>query len=58
MTVTNTQSGTNVSEVADGIYRVNTPVEIPLMSNQACEVISFRCATRDTSTLRSAPEND
>ena len=29
MTVTNTQSGTNVSEVADGIYRVNTPVEIP-----------------------------
>jgi len=28
MTVTNRQSGTNVHEVADGIYRVNTPVEI------------------------------
>lgn len=29
MTVTNLQSGTNVHEVADGIYRINTPVEIP-----------------------------
>jgi flavorubredoxin len=29
MTVTDTQSGTNVHEVADGIYRINTPVEIP-----------------------------
>jgi len=29
MGVTNTQSGTNVHEVADGIYRINTPVEIP-----------------------------
>ena len=28
MTVTNRQSGTNVHEVADGIYRVNTPVKI------------------------------
>ena len=28
MTVTNTQSGTNVHEVADGIYRINTPVMI------------------------------
>ena len=28
MTVTNTQSGTNVHEVADGIYRINTPVVI------------------------------
>ena len=26
MAVTNTQSGTNVHEVADGIYRINTPV--------------------------------
>ena len=26
MTVTNKQSGTNVHEVADGIYRINTPV--------------------------------
>lgn len=26
MTVTNTQSGTNVHEIADGIYRINTPV--------------------------------
>jgi len=29
MSVTNTESGTNVHEVADGIYRINTPVEIP-----------------------------
>jgi flavorubredoxin len=29
MTVTNAQSGTNVHEVADGIHRINTPVEIP-----------------------------
>lgn len=28
MTVTNKQSGTNVNEVADGIYRINTPVVI------------------------------
>jgi flavorubredoxin len=28
MTVTNMQSGTNVHEVADGIYRINTPVKI------------------------------
>jgi flavorubredoxin len=28
MTVTNRQSGTNVREIADGIYRVNTPVVI------------------------------
>jgi flavorubredoxin len=27
MTMTNHQSGTNVHEVADGIYRINTPVE-------------------------------
>lgn len=26
MTVTNRQSGTNVHEVADGIYRIKTPV--------------------------------
>lgn len=29
MIVTNRQSGTNVHEVADGIYRINTPVKIP-----------------------------
>ena len=29
MTVTNGESGTNVHEVADGIYRINTPVKIP-----------------------------
>jgi flavorubredoxin len=29
MTVTNTQSGTNVHEVADGIFRINTPVVLP-----------------------------
>ena len=28
MAVTNTQSGTNVHEVAEGIYRINTPVAI------------------------------
>ena len=28
--ITNTQSGTNIAEIADGIYRINTPVaEIP-----------------------------
>lgn len=29
MTVTNAQSGTNVHEIADAIYRINTPVTIP-----------------------------
>lgn len=29
MKITNRQSGTNVHEVADGIYRINTPVSIP-----------------------------
>ena len=29
MTVTNAQSGTNVHEIADGLYRINTPVTIP-----------------------------
>ena len=28
MSITNQQSGTNVHEIADGIYRINTPVEI------------------------------
>ena len=27
--ITNTQSGTNVHEIADGIYRINTPIAIP-----------------------------
>ncbi len=27
--ITNSQSGTNVHEIADGIYRINTPVAIP-----------------------------
>jgi len=27
--ITNTQSGTNIHEVADGIFRINTPVSIP-----------------------------
>jgi flavorubredoxin len=27
--ITNSQSGTNVHEVADGIYRINTPVPLP-----------------------------
>ncbi|MCC7413918.1 MAG: MBL fold metallo-hydrolase [Gammaproteobacteria bacterium] len=29
MTVTNNDSGTNVHEIADGIYRINTPIVIP-----------------------------
>ena len=29
MAITNKQSGTNVHEIADGIYRINTPVQIP-----------------------------
>ncbi len=29
MGITNSQSGTNVHEIAEGIYRINTPVEIP-----------------------------
>jgi flavorubredoxin len=29
MTITNAQSGTNVHEIADGIYRINTPVDLP-----------------------------
>lgn len=28
MTITNRQSGTNVHEISDGIYRINTPVQI------------------------------
>jgi len=28
MTITNTQSGTNVHEIAEGIYRINTPLSI------------------------------
>src|SRR4051794_35670107 len=27
--ISNSQSGTNVHEVADGIYRINTPVTLP-----------------------------
>lgn len=27
--ITNAQTGTNIQEIADGIYRVNTPLEIP-----------------------------
>ncbi len=27
--ITNSQSGTNIHEIADGIYRINTPIEIP-----------------------------
>src|SRR6056297_3435779 len=29
MTTTNAESGTNVEEIAEGIYRINTPVTIP-----------------------------
>jgi flavorubredoxin len=29
MSVTNAESGTNINEIEDGIYRINTPVEIP-----------------------------
>src|SRR5262250_3177286 len=27
--ITNTQHGTNIHEIADGIYRINTPVSLP-----------------------------
>jgi flavorubredoxin len=27
MTITNTQTGTNISEIAEGIYRINTPLD-------------------------------
>jgi flavorubredoxin len=30
MTITNQQSGTNIQEVASGIYRINTPVVMPV----------------------------
>ena len=29
MSITNPESGTNVNEIADGIYRISTPVQIP-----------------------------
>lgn len=29
MAITNAEAGTNVHEIADGIYRINTPVQIP-----------------------------
>jgi flavorubredoxin len=29
MVITNSQSGTNVEEIADGVYRLNTPVALP-----------------------------
>ena len=29
MVITNSQSGTNVEEIADGVYRINTPVALP-----------------------------
>jgi len=29
MTITNSRSGTNVEEIADGVFRINTPFEIP-----------------------------
>jgi flavorubredoxin len=29
MSITNTESGTNVHEIANGIYRINTPVALP-----------------------------
>lgn len=29
MSITNPQSGTNIHEIAEGIYRINTPVQIP-----------------------------
>jgi hypothetical protein len=32
--ITNPQSGTNIHEIADGIYRINTPVAIPGVPDQ------------------------
>ena len=34
MVITNAQSGTNIHEVAEGIYRINTPVSIPGVPGQ------------------------
>jgi hypothetical protein len=49
MTVTNAQSGTNVNEVADGIYRINTPVAIDgtdgFSFNQYLIVVTSRCSS-------------
>src|SRR5437868_425210 len=28
MTITNAQTGTNISEIADNIYRINTPLDV------------------------------
>jgi hypothetical protein len=28
MSITNKESGTNIHEIADGIYRINTPVPV------------------------------
>ena len=28
--ITNQQSGTNINEIAEGIYRINTPVALPV----------------------------
>ena len=33
--ITNTQSGTNIHEVADGIYRINTPLGFPAPGSSA-----------------------
>jgi flavorubredoxin len=32
--ITNTQSGTNIQEVADGIFRINTPIALPGSAGQ------------------------
>ena len=51
MAVTNSTSGTNVHEVADGIYRVNTPVQFEggggFSFNQYLIVDIDRTGTRD-----------
>jgi flavorubredoxin len=28
--ITNQQSGTNINEIAEGVYRINTPVKLPV----------------------------
>jgi hypothetical protein len=34
--ITNAQTGTSVREIADGIYRINTPVDLP-----DCQAFNF-----------------
>ena len=59
--ITNTQSGTNVQEVASGIFRINTPIPIPgagkFNFNQYLSSTTRRCcSTRVAGSSRSCSE--